>query len=103
MQKAAKLSLFAGVILVVFPPLVGLAPTVLITIRAFQQLGQSGVSDPNTLAGQVSNALIATMLGLVLSVVGSFIVVASALALIILNKRRRSSIPVVASAPNGLA
>ena len=53
-----------------FGLLVGMAGTTIGMIRAFDALGHSGIADPKQLAASISTVLIATAVGLVISIVG---------------------------------
>ncbi len=52
----------------VISPMVGLTGTVLGMIKAFATLGQSGISDPSKLAGNIGEVLVATAAGLVVAI-----------------------------------
>lgn len=52
----------------VISPMVGLTGTVTGMIKAFATLGQSGISDPSKLAGNIGEVLVATAAGLVVAI-----------------------------------
>ena len=52
----------------VIAPMVGLTGTVVGMIKAFATLGQSGISDPSKLAGNIGEVLVATAAGLVVAI-----------------------------------
>ncbi len=51
-------------------PFIGVAGTVLGMIRAFQEMGSSGVGDPGSLSKPIGEVLISTAVGMVASFVG---------------------------------
>jgi biopolymer transport protein ExbB/TolQ len=84
--------LVAGIVVVVASPMVGLIITVCSMIGAFHTLGANGISDPKVLAGDVGNAVLATMVGLIISAtIGLPLIIAGAVMLA--NRPGQSSAP----------
>ena len=79
--------LIAGMILFVAGPCLGLLLTGIGMIGAFHSLGQNGIADPHTLAGHIDTALVATVVGFVMS---GFGVVTMMVALILHFTGRKS-------------
>jgi biopolymer transport protein ExbB len=53
-------------------PLLGLVGTVVGMMRAFQVIGSEGIVTPTTVTGSVAEALIATVIGLIIALVALF-------------------------------
>jgi biopolymer transport protein ExbB len=70
MREASQLGRFTGLVQVVsvVAPLLGLLGTVTGMIRTFQAITLFGAGDPRMMAGGISEALVTTMLGLVVAI-----------------------------------
>jgi biopolymer transport protein ExbB/TolQ len=77
MSKIARNLLFFGIGLFVLGPLIGIGITVFSMTQSFHDLGQSGISDPNVLAGHIGHVLLATSIGLLGAIIGVFMMVAA--------------------------
>ncbi|MEO0413420.1 MAG: MotA/TolQ/ExbB proton channel family protein [Verrucomicrobiota bacterium] len=80
--KTWKIVLWASIAGVAAPPLFGLTGTALGMLRAFDNIGSTGLSDPGYLAEDISLVLVATAGALCVSAV-SFVILALAVFMII--------------------
>ena len=55
-------------------PLIGVAATIIGTLRAFKGLRSAGINDPRALAGQIGEVLIYTWIGLCIGQVGLLLI-----------------------------
>ncbi len=67
MKPAAKWTLIAGAFCTLGAPMLGFIITVLSMIGAFNALGHKDISGPAILSGHIGQALVATEIGLVIS------------------------------------
>jgi biopolymer transport protein ExbB/TolQ len=85
----ARTGLIVGSLLTL-SPFVGLAGTVIGMIGAFNELGRSGIADPNALSGHIRLSLLSTTTGLFLCPIG---VVIFTLSLIVYARRKPMTPP----------
>ena len=79
-----------SILLILGPPLLGLAGTVIGMMSAFQTLSETGQAEPGDLSGPISFALLTTMYGLILSLLA---VIPLVLALTKLRFYRKKNLP----------
>lgn len=81
-QKLALTGVLLGS-LMCLAPFAGVFATALGMTRAFAVLGSSGIADSQALAAGVGNALFATVIGLVVGIVGFLLLVVSIVGLVV--------------------
>jgi len=67
MNKIIKMLLIVGVVFTPF--IIGSLVTIISMVRSFHELGDNGINDPKQLAAQIGTAMVATWLGIVISMV----------------------------------
>jgi len=75
MKPEVKWTLIAGIICMLGAPCAGFIWTVIGMVGDFNTLGHSGISDPNLLAAHIGTTLVATMVGLVVGMLGLAILI----------------------------
>ncbi len=76
----------SGVLMIV-PPLIGFGITAATMVGAFNEVGQTGQGDPAGLARDISDGMVATMLGLVVSFLA---LIAFVVSLVVFLKKNRA-------------
>jgi biopolymer transport protein ExbB/TolQ len=71
---------------VIIPPMFGLIGTVVGMVGAFGELSNTGTTDPESLAGNISIALLTTLWGLAISLIAFFVLIGVLIRLFTLPK-----------------
>ena len=70
-----KTARWISLALIVLPPIAGISGTVLGMIRAFGELAEDGEADPAILAGDISEAMLTTLYGMLVSLIGVILLI----------------------------
>ncbi len=77
MKTPVKIFLIVGLVLLVGGVLCGVSGTVLGMLKAFSELGHAGVANTDKLSVAIGTTLMSTAIGIMVSIFGLFVVVAS--------------------------
>jgi biopolymer transport protein ExbB/TolQ len=86
-------AIWASVVMIIAPPMLGLIGTVIGMQKAFASMGNSGIGDPQALSGHISMVLLSTVWGLVFSVIGLVLLSISVIRFFSCRARHQSSVP----------
>lgn len=91
MKPLVKWPLISGGVLFIGGPVVGVIGTVLGMIGAFQGAAESGTSNPDVLASDISFSLITTMFGILVGCLGLGLLLFSLVAFIVTRNSNAST------------
>ncbi|MEO0454610.1 MAG: MotA/TolQ/ExbB proton channel family protein [Verrucomicrobiota bacterium] len=90
MKSIVKWPLIAGSILFIGGPAIGLLGTVLAMVGAFQEISvsESGATDAEALSSEISSALITTLIGIPVGILGIVLLLFSLIAFLVTRNQR---------------